>query len=147
MIRIDVHHAVEIRLTRHTYPTLSPRMVSDHTYLIWLTHSNLSCSHQQSWVCLLLLRNRALDTIHSTSVDRSAGSYLISLPRQPLKQWGQSQSSVDNRLLGLSGPYHRYAIGTFNTCSRGSTHWSLTDTDGGYNHLRAPPGLRFPIST
>jgi hypothetical protein len=41
-------------------------------------------------------------------------------------------------------------IGTFNTCSRGPTHQSLIDTGRGYNHLRAPPGLRlskptFPI--
>jgi hypothetical protein len=77
---------------------------------------------------------------------------------------GQSQTTVDGRLLGLSGPYHRHAIDTFNTCSRGPTHRSLTNTGGGYNpegasfphttprsswltistfHLRAPPGLQF----
>jgi hypothetical protein len=32
---------------------------------------------------------------------------------------GKSQAFVDIRLLGLPGPYHRHAIGTFNTCSRG----------------------------
>jgi hypothetical protein len=79
---------------------------------------------------------------------------------------GKRQASVDNRLLGLSGLYHRHAIGTFNTCSRGSTHRSLTDTSGGYNlrgtgfphttprlsqptvstfHIRAPSGLRLSI--
>jgi hypothetical protein len=46
---------------------------------------------------------------------------------------GKSQASVDNRLLDLPGLYHRYVIGTFNTCSWGSTHWSLTDIGGGYN--------------
>jgi hypothetical protein len=77
---------------------------------------------------------------------------------------GKSQASVDNRLLGLPVPYHRHAIGTFNTCSRGPTHRSLNDTGGGYNlrgailphthtptfltsclrfPLRAPPGLHF----
>jgi hypothetical protein len=45
----------------------------------------------------------------------------------------KSQAPVDNRLLGLPGPYHRYAIGTFNTCSRGTTERSLIDTGGGYN--------------
>jgi hypothetical protein len=46
---------------------------------------------------------------------------------------GVSQAHVDDQLLGLPGPYRRYAIGTFNTCSRGPTHRSLTDIDGGYN--------------
>jgi hypothetical protein len=50
-----------------------------------------------------------------------------------LKQWGQSQPSVDGQLLGLSGPYVWHAIGTFNTYSKGPTHRSLTDTGGGYN--------------
>jgi hypothetical protein len=77
---------------------------------------------------------------------------------------GKSQAHVDNRLLGLPGPYHRHAIGTFNTCSRGSTEQSLIDTGGGNNlggaglphthsptfptscphfPLMAPPGLHF----
>jgi hypothetical protein len=76
---------------------------------------------------------------------------------------GLSQASIDDGLLGLLGPYHQYAIGTFNTCSRGPTHRSLTDTGGDYNlrhvgfshttprpfqpmgftfHLRVPPGLQ-----
>jgi hypothetical protein len=59
---------------------------------------------------------------------------------------------------------HQHMIGTFNTCSRGPTHWSLIDTRGGYClegagfahttprpsqpavftfHLGAPPGLQF----
>jgi hypothetical protein len=79
----------------------------------------------------------------------------------------ESQTSVDSRLLGLSGTYHRHAIGMFSTCSRGPIHWSLTDTSGGYNlvavglpiplsdlpnrrsytfHLMAPPGLRLSIN-
>jgi hypothetical protein len=33
----------ETRLTRHTYSTLSPCMVPDHTYLTRSTHSDLSC--------------------------------------------------------------------------------------------------------
>jgi hypothetical protein len=77
---------------------------------------------------------------------------------------GKSQAPVDNRLLGLSGPYHRHAIGTFNTCSLGPIARSLIDTSGGYNDggaslphthsptfptccphfpLMAPPGLYF----
>jgi hypothetical protein len=43
-----------------------------------------------------------------------------------------SPAPVDDRLLGLPGPYHRHAIGMFNTCSRVPTPQSLTDTGGGY---------------
>jgi hypothetical protein len=67
-------------------------------------------------------------------------------------QWssGESQTPIISRLLGLTALYHRYAIGTFNTCSWGSTERSLTDTGGGYNleraslpHTHSPT---FPIS-
>jgi hypothetical protein len=75
---------------------------------------------------------------------------------------GDKTTPVDVRLLGLLGLYHQHDIGTFNTCSRGPTHWSLIDTSGGYSlegtgfphttlrpsqptvspfHLRAPPDL------
>jgi hypothetical protein len=44
-----------------------------------------------------------------------------------------SQAPVSDQLLALPGSYHRHVIGTFNTCSRGPIHRSLTDTGGGYN--------------
>jgi hypothetical protein len=50
-----------------------------------------------------------------------------------MKQWGQSQASVDGRLLGLQSPYHQHVISTFNTCSQGPTHRSLTDTGRSYS--------------
>jgi hypothetical protein len=49
-----------------------------------------------------------------------------------MKQWGQRQASINGRLLGLLGPYHQHATGTLNTCLRGPTDRSLTDTGGGY---------------
>jgi hypothetical protein len=85
-------------------------------------------------------------------------------PNPAIEAVGLSQVSVDDKLLGLPGPYHQHAIGTFNTCSQGRTHRSLTDTVGGYNlgdadlphhtlrpsqptvstfHPRAPSGLQF----
>jgi hypothetical protein len=70
------------------------------------------------------------------AADRSVGPYPASLLIQPMKQWGQSQASINGRLLGLLGPYHQYAIVTFNTCSRGPTEWSLTDTGGGLQPWR-----------
>jgi hypothetical protein len=85
-----------------------------------------------------------------------------------MKQWGQSQAFIDGRLVGLLGPYHQHAIGTFNTCSQRPTHRSLTDMGRGYNlggvgfppttlrpsqlavspfHLRASLGLRLSIKS
>jgi hypothetical protein len=46
---------------------------------------------------------------------------------------GVSQAPDGDQLLGLPGPYHRHAVDTFNTCSRGPTEWSLVDTGEGYN--------------
>jgi hypothetical protein len=43
---------------------------------------------------------------------------------------GVKPPSIDGRLLGLPGPYHRYVISMFNTCSWVPTPQSLTDTDG-----------------
>jgi hypothetical protein len=131
-IRIDVHLIGETQPTRHTLSTLSPRMVHDHTYLTWSTYSNLLYSHQQIWTDPLHPRRRAPDTIHSTTVIWSAGPYPASLPQQP-KSSREKSTPVDNWLLDLLGPYHRHAIGTFNTCSRGPTERSLIDTGGGYN--------------
>jgi hypothetical protein len=74
----------------------------------------------------------APDTIHSTTAIRSTGPYPASLLQQP-KSSGEKSTPVDNRLLGLPVPYHRHAIGTFNTCSRGPTERSLIDAGGGYN--------------
>jgi hypothetical protein len=142
-IPIDVLPIGETQPTRHMPSTLSPCMVLDHTYLTRSMHSNLCHSHQQSWAVPLLLRKRAPDTIHSTPTDWSMSPYPVSLSSQPMKQWGQIQHCVDGHLVGLPSPYHRHAIGTFNTCSWGLTHRSLTDTGGGYNH----EGAGFPHST
>jgi hypothetical protein len=40
---------------------------------------------------------------------------------------------VVTQLHQLTGPIYQHAIDTFNACMWGPTHWSLTDTDGGYN--------------
>jgi hypothetical protein len=63
--------------------------------------------------------------------DRSTGPYPAFLSSQPMKQWGQNETSIDSRLLGLLGPHHQYAIGTFNTRAWGPTERSLTDTGRG----------------
>jgi hypothetical protein len=61
----------------------------------------------------------------------------------------KAKISINSRLLGLPGPYHRHAIGTFNTCSRVPTPRSLTDTGGGYHieNLRIATTLFLPFSS
>jgi hypothetical protein len=71
------------------------------------------------------------------------GSVLSFSPTTVNEAVGKRQANVANQLLGLPGPYHRHVIGTFNTCLRGPTHWSLTDTGGGYNL----EGADFPYTT
>jgi hypothetical protein len=107
-------------------------MALDHTYLTWFTYSNISHSRQQMWTDPLPLRRRTPDNPQHVGwpIRRSVLSFSPTTANEAV---GKSQTSIDNRLLGLPGPYHCHAIGTFNTCLRGPTHRSLIDTDGGYN--------------
>jgi hypothetical protein len=150
--------------TCHTHPTLSPRMVPDHTYLTRSTHNNLSWSRQ--YICTDPLPPDKNGSWHNPQLDDHliCGFVPSFSPTITNEAAGKRQTSVDNQLLGLSGPYHRHVIDTFNTCSWGPTHRSLTDTDGGYSlegvgfphttprpsqpmvspfHLRASSGLQF----
>jgi hypothetical protein len=71
------------------------------------------------------------------------GPHLVSLPLSTKEVVGLSQASVDDKLLGLLGPY----TSMLSVCSilalAGPTHQSLTDTCEGYN-LR---GVLFPHLT
>jgi hypothetical protein len=137
-----------------TRPTQHVRFLRQSTYTQCTLPVGGPCtwqpftSRQQSSAGPLLLRKRAPDTIHSASANRSTGPYPASLPSQPMKQWGQSQASISDRLLGLLGPYHQHAIDTFNTYSRVPTPRSLTDTGGGYHieNLRIARILSPPFS-
>jgi hypothetical protein len=62
-------------------------------------------------------------------------------------QWsrGRKPSSWRWPTTRFTGPYHRHAIGMFNTCSWGPTEQPLIDTGGGYNlggagspHIHSP---------
>jgi hypothetical protein len=145
-----VHFPRYFTYARRTLPAGSPRTWQPFT------------SHRQSWAGPLLPRRRAPDKIHSAPLtDPWVHTQLLSWASQ-WSSGGQSQASINGRLLCLLGPYHQYAIGTFNTYSRGPIHRSLTDIGGGYNlesagfpcttprpsrpvvspfYLRAPPGL------
>jgi hypothetical protein len=152
------------RPTRHTLSTLDPCMVIDHTYLTWSTYSNLSWVIDKFGWIPLLLRNRdsRLHTQHA------GWPICISPPNfsPPHSQWSSRIKLKFCRWQAtrLTGPIYQSAISTFNTCSWGATHRSLTDIGGGYNlrgtgfphttprlsqstvstfHLRVSPGLQF----
>jgi hypothetical protein len=76
----------KIWLTHHTFSTLNPCMTLDHMYLMWSTYSNPSWVIDRFRWIPLLPRKRSPNTIHSMPADRSTGSYLGSLPSQPMKQ-------------------------------------------------------------
>jgi hypothetical protein len=61
------------------------------------------------------------------------GTHLSFSPKTAIEAIILSQAPVNGPLLGLSSPYHRHAISTFNTCSQVTTPRSLTDTGGGYH--------------
>jgi hypothetical protein len=120
------------RLTHHTLSTFGPRMTLDHTYLMWSTYSNLLWIHQQICTDPLPPRRRAPNTMHNSTSIWSAGPYLASLPQQPMGQWEKTSFywQPGNKLIRPISPH---VIGTFNTCSCGLTHQSLTDTGVGYS--------------
>jgi hypothetical protein len=119
--------------TRNMHSMLNQCMVLDHMYLTWSTHSNLSWSHQQWWTEPLLPRKRASDTIHNTIADRSVGPYPISLPSQPLKQWGGGKSTLCwcqvTRLTGRIAPtcdrYIQYLLTRANSSVLNRHRWGL----------------------
>jgi hypothetical protein len=143
VIRIDVHPAGE-------NPTNMPRTLPmpDHVRLAYASCGQslyVATFHESSTELSrpTAPEKRAPKIIHNAPTDRSVSPYLVSLPSQPMKQWGQSQASIESRLLGLLDPYHQHVTGTFNTCSQGPTHRSLTDIGGDYNR----GGVGFPHTT
>jgi hypothetical protein len=142
-IQIDVHLVGETWPTHHTHPTLILHMVPDHTYLTRSTHGNLSCSRQQIWKKSTAPKKKG-SRPNSQHVDwpvrRSVPNFSHITANEAV---GKRQASIDNRLLGIPGPYLRHVIDTFNTCSRGPTHRSLTDTSRVYNL----GGASFPCHT
>jgi hypothetical protein len=119
---------------QHTLPAGGP-----HTWQNFV-------SHQQGWMDALLPRQSAPDSTSQPGwvVRRTRLNFS---PNTTIEAVRLSQSPVGGRLLGLSGPYHRPAIGTFNTCSRVPTLRSLTDTGGGYHieNLRIATSLSPPF--
>jgi hypothetical protein len=101
---------------------------------------------QQSWTDSLLPRKSAPDSTSQPDWVVCETHLSFSL-KTVIEAVRLSQTFVDNRLLGLLGTYHRYAIGTFNTCSRVLTPRSLTNIGGGYHikNLRITTTLSPPF--
>jgi hypothetical protein len=137
---------VKTRPTQHVrFPrqsTYAQRMLSVGGLRTWQPFTLT----QQSWTDSLLLRKSALGyTSQPDWVVR--GTRPSFSPNTAIEAMRLRQTSVENRLLGLPGPYHWHAIGMFNTCSRVPTPWSLTDTSGGYHieNLRIATSLSPPF--
>jgi hypothetical protein len=143
VIRINVHPVGETQPTRHICISRGQRIATFHIVINRVEQGH--CSREKGLPTQSIVRQLTDPWVRTQFLSQD-------------NHWsigGQSQPSVDVWLLGLSGPYLRHAIGTFNTCSWGSTHRSLTDTGGGYNlrganflHLTLWPSqptvLRFP---
>jgi hypothetical protein len=120
-----------------TRPTRHVRFPRQSTYARCMlpavvpVRDNLSRVTDRVGRILLLPRKSAPD---STSQPGwvAHGTRLSFSPKTAIEAVDLNQAPVDGRLLGLPGPYHWHAIGTFNTCSRVPTPQSLTDTGGGY---------------
>jgi hypothetical protein len=137
------------RPTRHMASMINPRMVQDHTYLTRSMHSNPSRDTNSVGQSHCTREKRLLT---QSTARWLTDPWVCTQFLSQASQWSseESQTSVDSRLLDLPDPYHWHAISTFNTCSRGSTHRSLTDTGRGYNlggtgftHIHSPT---FPTS-
>jgi hypothetical protein len=133
VIWIDVHHAGKIWSTRHIcFPrqsTYATRMLPMGDLRTWQPFTLT----QQSWTDALLPRKRAPDST-------SQPGWVVCGTHLSFSHKHNHWSSVLKSnicwwicYISLLGPYHQHVISTFNTCSWGPTHRSLTDTGGGYN--------------
>jgi hypothetical protein len=130
-IQIDVHPTGE-------NPTNTTRMLPTQSMYAWRTLPvggprtwQPYMSHQQSWTESLLSRKRAPDTIPSTSTDRSAGPYPVSLPSQPMKQWRKpnTHQQQTTRFTGPISPacdwYVQYLLMGANRTVLNQHRWGL----------------------
>jgi hypothetical protein len=90
-------------------------------------------SHQQHWMDPTAPKKRTPDIILSTQADRFAGLPPSFSPNKAIEVVMKSNHMLTTGYINLLGPYLQHVTSTFNTCSGGPTHRSLTDTLGGYN--------------
>jgi hypothetical protein len=111
---------------RSTYARHTLHVDSPHTWQPFM-------SHRQIWTDPTTPKKKGSGHNPQHTGWPIHGSILSFPPKPTNKAVDLSQAFVDDKLPGLLGPCHQQAIGTFNTCSRGPTHRSLTDTGRGYN--------------
>jgi hypothetical protein len=121
----DTHDMYASRANPHTPPLR----------ILWAV---LICGNISRWPnrvgqTLLLTRKMAPDTIYNTLTDWSTGPPPSFSPNTTVEAVIKAKHLLTTGYISLLGPYLQYVISTFNTCSWGPTHWSLTDIDGGYN--------------
>jgi hypothetical protein len=160
--RFKSMYSLEGKSDTHTMYASHASPCTPHVRFLWAVpvRGNISC-----WP------NR-VGRMHCSYLHLSARLSGLRDPPQFLSQHNHWSSALKPSIcwwisyLSLLGPYLQHVLSTFNTCSRGPTHRSLTDTCGGYNHkgadlphhsprpsrltvfhfpLMAPPGLRLTI--
>jgi hypothetical protein len=111
---------------------LSPHLALNHMYLMWSTYSNLSLVIKR-WIDTTASEKKCSQLYFSARLSGSRD------PPQFLSQHNHWSSRLKWNIcwwtcyIGLLRPYLQCVISTFNTCSWGSTHRFLTNTDGGYH--------------
>jgi hypothetical protein len=142
-IRIDVHPAGENPTNTphvsHAQSTYGPRPYMSHVVNAQQPFTKSSIDLYRS-TAPEMKGSRHNPQLDGRLIHGSIPSFSPTIANEAV---GKRQASVDNQLLGLLGPYHQHAIGTFNTCSQGPTHRSLTDIGGGYSL----EGIGFPHTT
>jgi hypothetical protein len=141
-MRLAITHIWESRWFESTYTlhwktryTRHIRFPCQSTYMWHMlpvavhVHGNLSQAINSIVQSLLLSRKRA----PNTNPTPACGSTTQFLSEHSHWSSNECQESVDNAPSVYWAYNHQHAIGTFNTCSLGPTHQSLTNTGGGYN--------------
>jgi hypothetical protein len=124
--------------THDTYAShASPRMLLIRFLRAIPVRGNLSWSHWQRWTEGSCPNPQHVGWLIYGSIPSSSPSHYHWTSR------GKVKHLLPTSYIDLLGSYHQHVVITFNTCLRGATHRSLTNTSGGYNL----EGVGFPHHT
>jgi hypothetical protein len=116
--------------TCHMPSTLDLRMVLDHTSHMVHVGQPFTSPHE---VKTSPTPGRSLDNQRQTGPAVILGGLILPSMRQPWSRGKKFRSSGYTTTSVYWAHKHQHTISTFNTCSQGPTHRSLTNTGGGYN--------------